>query len=365
MQLYLHVGLPKTGTTAIQQFLFHNREVLKQSGILYPDTALHWCQHVPLVKALISPRFSDAIFNEAVERIDAADWLNSVAADSLSNHWSTVILSSEFFWAAPAMQSPLEYHQDNPANLTCLEEAIRLYRDALAIFDDIKVIFFLRRQDKWLESFFNQQLKNGFPIPSEQELLPARIYLLYEKNLALWAKYFGEENLIVYTFEETGSDIVGNFCTIVGIEPDESLFNRETDGAVNPRLSSCGLRIMRKAIEKNVSREMLEQLGEVLTHSSAAIPSKLRMAGSGVFPRKMHTELLSVYKEDNIKLAKLYPSTSIYLEDTSLADQDEDQIPVDDSGCWEWQMERLLEILIMDYQIPEETVSRMYKSETS
>ena len=35
--LYLHIGTPKTGTTALQNFLPANEEVLEQHGICYPD----------------------------------------------------------------------------------------------------------------------------------------------------------------------------------------------------------------------------------------------------------------------------------------------------------------------------------------
>src|SRR5438105_4289615 len=36
MNLYLHIGAEKTGSTALQQFLSANRELLRVQGILYP-----------------------------------------------------------------------------------------------------------------------------------------------------------------------------------------------------------------------------------------------------------------------------------------------------------------------------------------
>ena len=35
-RVYLHVGLPKTGTTHIQEMLWHNRARLAAQGVLYP-----------------------------------------------------------------------------------------------------------------------------------------------------------------------------------------------------------------------------------------------------------------------------------------------------------------------------------------
>jgi hypothetical protein len=40
--LYLHIGMPKTGTTAIQNFLTDNAEALKKYGICYPDLGFRY-----------------------------------------------------------------------------------------------------------------------------------------------------------------------------------------------------------------------------------------------------------------------------------------------------------------------------------
>lgn len=38
---YLHVGFPKTGTSAIQAFLYkYNKELLEKFKLLYPETGL-------------------------------------------------------------------------------------------------------------------------------------------------------------------------------------------------------------------------------------------------------------------------------------------------------------------------------------
>lgn len=36
-ELVFHIGMPKTGSTAIQRFLYENDNALKQYGWLYPD----------------------------------------------------------------------------------------------------------------------------------------------------------------------------------------------------------------------------------------------------------------------------------------------------------------------------------------
>ena len=56
---------------------------------------------------------------------------------------------------------------------------------------------YLRRQDYWIDSFFNQQVKDSFSIPTQEDLLrETKNYLLYYKNLEIWAEIFGRENLL-------------------------------------------------------------------------------------------------------------------------------------------------------------------------
>ncbi len=57
-KLFLHIGLPKTGSTAIQRFFYLNQEKLQENGILYPRTGRDTSKeygpnHQELVNSLI------------------------------------------------------------------------------------------------------------------------------------------------------------------------------------------------------------------------------------------------------------------------------------------------------------------------
>ena len=54
--LYLHIGTPKTGTTALQNFLPANEEVLEQHGICYPDFGFRYTGLGCLLYTSPSPR---------------------------------------------------------------------------------------------------------------------------------------------------------------------------------------------------------------------------------------------------------------------------------------------------------------------
>lgn len=348
LTLDLHIGMPKTGTTAIQSFLYHNRDALiREQGINFPVSALHWFQQVPLVKSIAESRFEFARFNPAIASVDLKEWQEDLTQDCLENNCSRVIVSSEFFWAVPAMQAPLEYHKDTEPNLALLDEFVKRCRETFSDFERVRIIAYLRRQDRWLESFFNQQIKNGFGIPKEDELAATRIYLLYCKNLQLWCDHFGKENVVVRPYEAALPDVIGDFCTLAGIKRDGSVVQaQDIVSAANPRLSPRAIRIMRKAIDGNVDKDFRELLRIVLTNTSATITKERWGQRYGVFSDQFHADILASYTQDTKNLIEKYPDFSDYLADKK-PDVQTEQPPDSTEQGWEEKAELLLEQLMM------------------
>jgi hypothetical protein len=345
--LYLHIGMPKTGSSAIQRFLYENSAVLRErEGVYYPETALHWSQHVPIVKAVVSPMFEKAQFNPFVPEVNITDWLDDLINSCKVNDYKKVILSSEFFWAAPAMQSSVEYHEDSADNFHYFEQVIEQYRTLFSWFKTIKVIVYLRKQDEWLESFYNQQIKNGFTVPSEGDLLQVKNYLLYSKYLQLWERYFGPENIIVKVYEDATHDLINDFCKAVSIKVDDTLcLTHDRTVSSNTRLSPRATGIMKRALEKDIEKDFMELLREVLQYTSAAIVKCQPSAKQNIFSDRFHQRVNELYKDDNIKLSESYPVASRYLnsDETPTAETNSEtfieQLP-------EYKVEKLLESFI-------------------
>ncbi len=342
--VYLHIGMPKTGTTAIQRFLFENHSLLLQKqGCLYPDHSLGWYQHVPLVKAIVMPIFPKAIFNKAIADIEEKDWLDGLTRQYTQTNCRKIIVSSEFLWASPAMQTHLKFHGDTEENFTLIEEVVAKVKDTFSSFSEVKIIVYLRRQDTWLESFFNQQIKAGAVIPSEEAVVEVKNYLLYAKNLKIWRNYFGVENVIVKFYEET-TDIVGHFCETVGLQiAGLDVIRSDESEAVNPSLSPRAIKIMRTAIEKKFDKDLLERLRNVFMHTSSITMPGTR-AKCNVFSKDFHDKVLSKYLDDTKELVCMYPEAAIYLEHAE-ADEEIPTAEVDLSR-WEAQVELVLEDLI-------------------
>lgn len=209
-RLILHIGAHKTGTTALQQSLKVNRALLAAAGAAYvssPDAAqLH---------SYLGFANRDSLFPEGFRSLDAdalADRL--AAADDRGVTQDLVIASSEnfsFFFersAIAALKGALQRH-----------------------FDDIRIVSYLRRQDRHAFSHHQEGAKanrraegdlwghalNALPTPSSRQAL----YLDYDRRLGLWADEFGDDRLTLRVYDRAlmkDGDIVTDFLALVGLE---------------------------------------------------------------------------------------------------------------------------------------------------
>lgn len=198
-KMFLHVGLHKTGTTAIQDFLFLNRESLLTQGFLYPITEFH-----PLGQQRVAYAFNGEV-NPHLNRskVNQNDELFNKLSELINqDNYQTLIVSSENFTPA--------------GNRTALRKIRNFFDDF-----EINVIFYLRRQDKYKESLYREHIKLPNSEVSSFENFKVPYLLDYEKRLKPWMSVFGEENLIVRSYDYlvgNGIDVIDDFCHIVGLD---------------------------------------------------------------------------------------------------------------------------------------------------
>ena len=141
-ELYLHIGQPKTGTSALQVFFAKNREKLRENGLYYPildgefairekNTAVSGNAY-SLEKLGCDREKAKQFYKEYILKIQ-----------DLFIRDKCVLLSRENLWNAD----------------------IKLYENIKALIGEkigvtIKVIVYLRRQDESIESFWNQVVKS-------------------------------------------------------------------------------------------------------------------------------------------------------------------------------------------------------------
>lgn len=235
-KLYLHIGVHRTGTTSIQNFLYNNRVNLQKQGVLYPFGLHHNEYKWSLESAERLKAGTTAVENFASKLLKKAN----------KEKLESIILSGEDF---------------------CQFERPEILRPLAKLFD-VRIICYLRRQDKWLESWYNQHLR--WPWDAELSLMsPEQFFarrkdfhwLNYKNLIDSWAGVFGRKNLIVRVFERNQllGSLENDFCQACDINYESlSLPRKERNISVTPMALEF-LRHMRMVDKEPIGRAPLVQ----------------------------------------------------------------------------------------------------------
>lgn len=177
--LYIHIGYHKTGTTSLQSLMNQNRQELFDLGVFYPavkgdGSRDYYQKHLEFYIALKNAHRNGSDISEPVDKITG----QIVASGA---HVS--MLSEESF---SGLDLPI--------------------LDALTKFRlnfNVKIIAIVRRQDKFLQSFYQQSIKDfgeqrDFPV-FLKETKWHRLY--FDAALGHWADRFGPENMHVFSYD--------------------------------------------------------------------------------------------------------------------------------------------------------------------
>ncbi|MEC7946787.1 MAG: hypothetical protein VX265_04410 [Myxococcota bacterium] len=181
-RVHIHIGAPKSGSTAIQRCLAEHRPALADAGFCYPDVSLRGWGHHDLAFLL-----GGGYPEWATPQPLGLDALAEQLQRSLSPRHHTLILSSEDFYLFP-----------NPAGLrTWLE-------DVVGSLPTVTVDAYLRSQAALLPSWYNQLVKaQGFSGTFDEAVARDGHLWDYAARLAPWAETFGIPALRVSAYPRT------------------------------------------------------------------------------------------------------------------------------------------------------------------
>lgn len=267
-RLYIHIGMHKTGTTALQAYLWKYRGPLLEAGICYPEVALSGPTHARLANVFKGPEFDAAMRRLMTpERWNPGESPYAVGEDETADVLYDRLREAIRTAAVPAAVVSSE----------CFMEWIDPCRVAAQVAGwgmDVRIVVYLRRQDEWIQSVFNQLVKDRhIRYAGEFGDLPQFSMLDYRETLDRWAAAFGRENIVarIYSTDRlVGGDIVGDFMDVLGVRERRWEDGCDEEG-INESLHRDIVAVLRRANALPASR------GEHETILNALLPINDRL----------------------------------------------------------------------------------------
>ena len=198
-EFFIHIGLPKTGTTSIQFACYNNSVFFKNHNILYPKIGLLGPGQQKLVAFFMNEdEKRKSLLTHQHEYKTFDHYLSKIKKELSEQEFKRVVISSERF-------SELSR-----------EASLKSISDQLIEFD-VQIIVWIKRQDHLLESLLAQNLRvlNEQPI---EKMLENSMFNLKEK-LELWEDIFGLKSMHVRHYKsDLDNKLITDFLNIIGID---------------------------------------------------------------------------------------------------------------------------------------------------
>ena len=213
-RIVLHVGAPKTASTYLQRRLRADPARLRRHGIYVPvlPAVAQMAGNAKLLATALSRRPS-LTFQRAFPEIDVSALDPARLVAELLQDWrpdtESIVLSAENF-------------RPNHA---------RLLRDLLPATVPYVVVLFVRRQDRWIDSYFNQLVKTN-DIGDDLGTFVTRLCDTEGERLCrpdwnahyeAWRDAFGNCKIVFY--DEVASDVFAAFMAAAELEPVPDLID--------------------------------------------------------------------------------------------------------------------------------------------
>lgn len=292
------MGFGKTGTTFLQSTLYANREILEKEGLIYPEKiGLH---RESGAHHLLSHEWGGWLPAEVTNDTDYREVWRQLAKLSIQRD-TNVLVSSEAFLG-------------------------HLFRGADSFPSDLKsylggvpvrLLFYIRRQDDYLESQYRQLVKARFYGKGIHDFLTEYGVLGdFSKTLDVLADTFGDDSLVVRVYDRQKMPQGSIFCDVLG------LFNIQTEGVnwrgggnSNPSLSNEAiLRVLQANTIKNPikRRDAISNITMVDTQKNRGLES------SPLLSEEHRIEIMEKFEFINRKIGARY----FYIKDKSPFDKD-------------------------------------------
>jgi hypothetical protein len=256
----LHIGQSKTGTSAIQSFLYLNKEKLHGKGILYPGVKLRGVTLDLINHNSVADSLSGL---KRYPEIEAEEYFRQFSEQLKNDDYQTMIISGEhYFGGEPRVwdvQSKEEYIDAYRKKL----QALRLFMQDYAL----TIIIYLRSQVEWIESAISQVIRY-------EGLIGKKIYrdddqffelmkpvLDYDTLLGQWDSILKPSNIICIPYRMNNlhdNSSVSDFLWRLGID-DENLLGKAIEHNKHDSLSREYIEL-KKILNKEICSKTEERV---------------------------------------------------------------------------------------------------------
>lgn len=288
-KLFLHIGMPKTGSSAIQAFLALNYRRLKQAGIHYPKphTFDQPFQTSSGNGAMLRPFIAHRSFQK-IEKV-----LDRKCRSGLLNIFSSETLFDEF-----------RYHQSD-------------FFQAFKKFD-LTLVIYVRRQDNYIQSAFNQGVKNHgiFSFREIDNIIPDSDFSQAVFNAL---NFIDVSKILIRPYEEGqffGQSIYQDFVHLLDIEWDPSFIL--PDVHVNPSLNIEALKFRMFLNEIGIDRGNWSRKlrwNRLLQEYSVQGSSEKRNRNLSVLSASKRIEIINQFEKSNSEIGQYFLGTPVLFSD--------------------------------------------------
>ncbi len=293
-EIFLHCGYPKTGTTSIQAGLYKYQNIIKKKGVEYSFHSILDKNGKHHLASLIrrKPRYRNPTYSKWRLRRELKHARGNIA-----------MISDE---TLSLLSAPL------------LKELSELLDGWI-----IRPIFYLRRQDLFLQSLWSQAIKTGntwigfdewvdLYLTDDPEAFPSMYDPNYLRVLGHWAQQFGKENIIVRPFESSQLQInvFQDIIKVIGFPNDETLHYSQHVN-ISPSLKTLEvIRYIGKLLfdNSNIAQGHRGQLLNTLRITADEMGwNNIRL---NLISAEMHNKIMKFYGPINQEVAQIYLDTN-------------------------------------------------------
>lgn len=291
-RIILHIGTPKTGTSALQLFLRNNRNVLSTYDMCYPKDRISEKSEITLGNGRQFVEYA-----KESNLANACKYLNKIRQQA---NGKTIILSSEGFYFHP------KFMYD--------------------VFQDATIIVYFREQSEWIVSSYGQAVKgihayrktfsnyltsiigndNDKNNQSSNQLIDTWTNQFSHQLLDTWAKYFGDSNLIVRPYEiEQFKDrmIFSDFLNVIGISDCHNFIFPNKSINVSYSRDALEYKLLINNLIRNPRNRMHYSIRQALQGYSESLPDKKKIS---FMTQEQQGRVFEFFAEVNSYIARRY-----------------------------------------------------------